>query len=90
MNKKFDGTLLPSEIKKVQNKAKQITNIKDFEVIGYQTNGKEDEYGFITVHCDLFSESHQKESAADIEIYVNDRRKSYVSIYDGIFITIDL
>ena len=71
-------TLLRSEIKKAIKKANELNGCKDCTVTGYSYNEKADDYGFISVRCEI---CHNYEERAEydvtVECFLRDRRMSW-------------
>lgn len=76
--KGFDG-LLRSEIKKVEKFA-QKRDGKDSALTGYYYNETPDEFGFVTVKCEICSNNAKnRERDVILYVFVPNRRKSFVS-----------
>lgn len=75
--KKFEG-LLRSEIKKVEKFA-QKRDGKDSRLTGYYYNETPDEFGFVTVKCEICSnDMRDRERDVTIFVYIPDRRRSFI------------
>lgn len=76
--KGFDG-LLRSEIKKVEKFA-QKRDGKDSRLTGYGYHDAPDEFGFVTVKCEICSNNAKnRERDVILYVFVPNRRKSFVS-----------
>lgn len=70
--------LLPSEVKKAEKCANKALKTNNCKVTGYAHNSKPDEFGFLTVKCEICHD-YEERAAVDVElnVFMPDRRRTW-------------
>lgn len=70
--------LMKSEIKKAERFANKATGRKDCRVTGFFTDNKENDFGFITVKCEICSnDMEDREDDVNLSVCTWDRRRTF-------------
>lgn len=70
--------LMISEIRKAERLANKVTGKTDCRVTGYYTDNKKDDFGFITVKCEICSNNMEdREDDVILSICTWDRRRTF-------------